>query len=157
MGLPNNRWAWAEINLGALRRNAKAFKAQLARSVKFMAIVKADAYGHGAAACTKALRSAGADQFGVATVDEGIALRQSGIEDPILVLNQPPLESIDDLVTFDLMPSVYEIDFALGFGEASSAAGHSAVNGQVVFADFTRSRRRLAKATRKIYLIDRRH
>ncbi|MFR8062525.1 MAG: alanine racemase, partial [Lancefieldella rimae] len=55
MGLPNNRWAWAEINLGALRRNAKAFKAQLARGVKFMAIVKADAYGHGAAACTKAL------------------------------------------------------------------------------------------------------
>ncbi|MBF4807820.1 MAG: alanine racemase, partial [Lancefieldella rimae] len=123
MGLPNNRWAWAEINLGALRRNAKAFKAQLARGVKFMAIVKADAYGHGAAACAKALRSVGADQFGVATVDEGIALRQSGIEDPILVLNQPPLESIDDLVTFDLMPSVYEIDFALGFGEASSAAG----------------------------------
>ena len=123
MGLPNNRWAWAEIDLGALRRNAKAFKAQLARGVKFMAIVKADAYGHGAAACAKALRSVGADQFGVATVNEGIALRQSGIEDPILVLNQPPLESIDDLVTFDLMPSVYEIDFALGFGEASSAAG----------------------------------
>ena len=123
MGLPNNRWAWAEIDLGALRRNAKAFKAQLARGVKFMAIVKADAYGHGAAACAKALRSVGADQFGVATVDEGIALRQSGIEDPILVLNQPPLESIDDLVTFDLMPSIYEIDFALGFGEASSAAG----------------------------------
>ena len=106
MGLPNNRWAWTEIDLGALRRNAKAFKAQLARGVKFMAIVKADAYGHGAAACAKALRSVGVDQFGVATVDEGIALRQSGIEDPILVLNQPPLESIDDLVTFDLMPSV---------------------------------------------------
>ena len=123
MALPNNRWAWVEIDLSALKHNAKAFQAQMARGVKLMAIVKADAYGHGAVACAKALRQAGAHQFGVATVDEGIALRQAGIEDPILVLSQPPLESIADLVTFDLMPAIYEVDFALEYGEASSAAG----------------------------------
>ena len=119
---PQDRWAWIEIDLSAVRHNVKAFKAQLNRGVKMMCVVKADAYGHGAAQCAKAMQSVGADQFAVATVDEGVELRCSGIENPILVLSEPPVTSIPDLVRFDIMPSVYTVDFALAYGEASAAA-----------------------------------
>ena len=52
---PQDRWAWIEIDLSAVRHNVKAFKAQLNRGVKMMCVVKADAYGHGAAQCAKAM------------------------------------------------------------------------------------------------------
>ena len=119
---PQDRWAWIEIDLSAVRHNVKAFKAQLNRGVKMMCVVKADAYGHGAAQCAKAMQSVGADQFAVATVDEGVELRCSGIDNPILVLSEPPVTSIPDLVRFDIMPSVYTVDFALAYGEAAAAA-----------------------------------
>ena len=119
---PQDRWAWIEIDLSAVRHNVKAFKAQLSRGVKMMCVVKADAYGHGAAQCAKAMQSVGADQFAVATVDEGVELRCAGIDNPILVLSEPPVTSIPDLVRFDIMPSVYTVDFALAYGEASAAA-----------------------------------
>ena len=119
---PQDRWAWIEIDLSAVRHNVKAFKSQLNRGVKMMCVVKADAYGHGAAQCAKAMQSVGADQFAVATVDEGVELRCSGIDNPILVLSEPPVTSIPDLVRFDIMPSVYTVDFALAYGEAAAAA-----------------------------------
>ena len=119
---PQDRWAWIEIDLSAVRHNVKAFKAELSRGVKMMCVVKADAYGHGAAQCAKAMQSVGADQFAVATVDEGVELRCAGIDNPILVLSEPPVTSIPDLVRFDIMPSVYTVDFALAYGEASAAA-----------------------------------
>lgn len=119
---PQTRWAWVEIDLAALRRNTRAFKALLARSVKLMAVVKADAYGHGAIPCAKAMLSAGADQLAVSTVDEGVELRAGGITAPVLILSEPPVESVDVLVEYDLMPSVSTGDFALAFGEAAAAA-----------------------------------
>lgn len=120
---PQNRWSWVEVDRGALRRNVRAFKSRLEPGVRLMAVVKADAYGHGAAVCAPVMRSAGADQFAVATVDEGVSLRQSGIGEPILILAQPPATSIPDLLAYDLMPSVYSVEFALAFGEAAAAAG----------------------------------
>lgn len=119
---PQTRWAWVEIDLAALRRNARAFKALLARGVRLMAVVKADAYGHGAIPCARAMLSAGADQLAVSTVDEGVELREGGIAAPILVLSEPPVESVDVLVEYDLMPAVSTGDFALAFGEAAAAA-----------------------------------
>ena len=119
---PHNRWSWVEIDLSALRRNTTAFKRQMARGVQMMCVVKADAYGHGAVACAKTMHAAGASQFAVATVDEGVALRRAGIEWPILILSEPPVDCVDQLVEFDLMPSVYTADFALALGEAAAAA-----------------------------------
>lgn len=120
---PDDRWAWVEIDLNAIRKNTRAFKAQLEPGVKMMCVVKADAYGHGAARCANVMRSAGADQFAVATVAEGIALRNAGIDVPILVLSQPPVESVPKLVEYDIMPAVYEADFALALGECAASAG----------------------------------
>ena len=120
---PEDRWAWVEIDLNAIKRNTRALKQQLRRGVRLMCAVKADGYGHGAVACAKAMRNGGADQFAVATVAEGVELRQAGIEWPILMLNQAPLTAIQTLVDYDIMPSVFSSDFALAYGECAAAAG----------------------------------
>lgn len=119
---PDTRWSWVEVNLSALRRNTQAFKRQLERGVQMMCVVKADAYGHGAVQCVKTMQQAGASQLAVATVEEGVALRQAGVQMPILILSEPPAECVGTLVEYDLMPSVYTADFALALGEAAAAA-----------------------------------
>lgn len=123
---PESRWAWVEVNLAALRRNTSAFRRLLGRGVEMMCVVKADAYGHGAVPCAKTMHAAGATQFAVATVAEGVALRQAGVELPVLVLSEPPVTCVETLVEYDLMPSVYTAEFALALGEAAASAGRVA-------------------------------
>ena len=118
---PESRWAWVEVNLAALRRNTAAFKRQLERGVQMMCVVKADAYGHGAVPCVKTMHAAGASQFAVATVAEGVALREAGIEWPILILSEPPVDCVRTIVEHDLMPAVYTSEFALALGEAAAS------------------------------------
>ena len=120
---PASRWAWVEIDLSALKRNTRKFKVLLEPGVKMMCVVKSDAYGHGAERCVRAMHSAGADQFAVATVDEGVKLRQAGIEWPILVLSEPPMDGVQTLVDYDIMPSVYTSELALALGECAAASG----------------------------------
>jgi len=119
---PDDRWAWVEIDTAALRRNTKTLKGLLGPRTKMMCSVKADAYGHGATECARIMRAAGADQFAVATVAEGIELRESGLTVPILILNEPPIDSIPLVVEHNLMPSIYTTEFALAYGECAAAA-----------------------------------
>ena len=135
---PADRWSWVEINLSALRRNTTAFKRQLERGVQMMCVIKADAYGHGAVACAKTMHAAGASQFAVASVAEGVELRQAGIEWPILILSEPPIDCVSTLVEYDLMPSVYTAEFALALGEAAAAAGKVARYHLIVDTGMTR-------------------
>lgn len=90
----NSNRAFAEIDLRAYASNIRALKAMIG-DAKFMAVVKADAYGHGAVECARAARDAGADWLGVCFVDEGHELRRAGIEGPILAWL---LSESDDLV-----------------------------------------------------------
>ena len=76
-----------DIDLGALRRNARAIRRAV--GVKMLFVLKKDAYGHGAAQCAEALEEEGADYFGVASIEEGLALRQAGRRTPILVFAVP--------------------------------------------------------------------
>lgn len=78
--------AWVEIDLAALSHNVRAFKRLLAPRVDLLAVVKADAYGHGAVMVARTALAAGATWLGVATVPEGVELRQAGITSPILVM-----------------------------------------------------------------------
>ncbi|WP_298580661.1 alanine racemase, partial [uncultured Olegusella sp.] len=119
---PSDRWAWVEIDLGAIKRNTRAFRSMIDPGTKLMCVVKANAYGHGAVACAKAMRSGGADQFAVATVAEGVELRKAGATRPILILNQPPIDAVPTLVEYDIMPSVYGTEFVLAYGECAAAA-----------------------------------
>ena len=127
------RWSWVEIDTNKLRNNFYAVRNCVKPNIKIMAVVKADAYGHGAVRSAKLFESCGADYFGVATVAEGVELRRNGIQKPILILSQPPASSISYLLDFNLMPSIYETEFAIQYGEAAvgrdaSAPFHLAIN-----------------------------
>ena len=120
---PQDRWAWVEIDQGALRRNVRAFKGLLSSRQRLCCVVKADAYGHGAVQCAKVMYATGADMFAVATVAEGVELRRGGIKAPILLLSEPPEASVDTLLEYGIMPSIYSAEFALAYGEQAVRRG----------------------------------
>jgi alanine racemase len=99
------RPTWVEISLSALRRNCQRIL-QLAGPRKVMAVVKADAYGHGAVPISKCLAEGGVHWFGVATVEEAVELRAAGIEEPILLLGGLYMSEPADLLEYRLTPSV---------------------------------------------------
>lgn len=120
---PETRWAWVEVDRGALRKNVRAFRRLLRGRERLCCVVKADAYGHGANECCQIMQQAGADMFAVATVAEGVQLREAGIKLPVLVLSEPPIEAIPTLLAYNVMPSVYTVEFALAYGECAVQAG----------------------------------
>lgn len=94
MNLQSYRDTWAEVSLGAIKHNINQFKKYIGASVNLMAVVKADGYGHGAVPAARAAVEAGADFLAVATLDEGIELREAEISEPILILGYTPIRSI---------------------------------------------------------------
>ena len=104
--LPGLRPVWGEVDLGAVRGNVRALR-ELARPAVLLAVVKADAYGHGAVPVARAALEAGAIWLGVALVEEGVALRAAGIDAPILVLSEPAPAAAGAVVAHRLTPVVY--------------------------------------------------
>ena len=102
------RDSWLEINLSALERNYKKLSEKI--KVNIMAVVKADAYGHGATTIAPVLQSLKIHSFGVATVDEGIALRNSGIKVPILILGATPFWSYESCCSNQLTITIYSCE-----------------------------------------------
>lgn len=100
------RWAWAEIDLGALERNIGRLRRQVAPA-EVWAVVKANAYGHGAADVAAAALRSGAAGLCVALTEEGVALRRAGIDAPVLVLSQQPVDQLRLLVGQRLTPTAY--------------------------------------------------
>ena len=111
------RGAWVEIDTDSLRHNIRLTKKTIGPRKQLCAVVKADAYGHGAIPCAKIAIEEGADYLAVATVEEGIELRQAGINAHILILSQPPLRAIPYILANRLIPSVCTSDFALAYAE----------------------------------------
>ncbi|MDO8966486.1 bifunctional UDP-N-acetylmuramoyl-tripeptide:D-alanyl-D-alanine ligase/alanine racemase [Algoriphagus sp.] len=105
-----------EINLNALTHNFNFFKRQVRPETKMMVMVKAFAYGGGAAEIANHLQTMGADYLAVAFSDEGVSLRKQGIRLPIMVLN-PVEESFDLLREFDLEPVVFSPEFFKKLGQ----------------------------------------
>ena len=108
-----------EISLNALEHNAREIRGALPASVKMMAIVKADAYGHGAPEFALRLQEAGADALAVALVEEGIALRERGVRLPILVLGGADESSFADAIAYDISLAVYDIASLRGLERAA--------------------------------------
>jgi len=100
------RWAWAEIDLGALRHNVATLAAHIGPQ-QLWAVVKADAYGHGAIESARVALQSGAQGLCVALVSEGIALRQSGINAPILIMSEQPAEQHRDIISYGLIATLY--------------------------------------------------
>ena len=100
------RPAWAEVDLGLIRVNA-AELLRVADGAALCAVVKADGYGHGAVPVARAALDGGATWLAVALVEEGLALRDAGIDAPVLVLSEPPAPAMADVVAHGLTPTVY--------------------------------------------------
>lgn len=107
-----NRPVWAEVSLQALRHNYREIKKQLAAGVKLCAVVKANAYGHGAVPAARVALEEGADYLAVATLSEGMELRQAGFTTPILVLGLVMPEDAKDVVDYELTQVVCEMSLA---------------------------------------------
>ncbi|MCJ7509993.1 MAG: alanine racemase [Dehalococcoidia bacterium] len=113
---------WAEIDLDALADNVRLLKSQ-ANGAALLAVVKANAYGHGAVAVARAALAAGADRLGVICVDEGEQLRRAGITAPILVMGHTPTAEAQRLVDLSLTPSVVSREMALALARVASERG----------------------------------
>lgn len=104
------RAAWIDIDLDAVRHNV-GYLCSLVGDAKVMAVVKANGYGHGAVQVAEAAIEAGAHGLCVALVQEGIELRRAGIESPILVLSEQPLDQVGDIVAHGLIATAYSVSF----------------------------------------------
>ena len=100
------RRTWAEIDLDSLARNYRKLKAHIGEDVKFMGIVKADAYGHGSVQVSRCLQEEGADYLAVSSIDEAMELRKNGIEMPILILGHTPRDQTEKLIENNITQAV---------------------------------------------------
>ena len=107
-----HRPTYVEINLAALQHNFRQARRQAGDGCELLAVVKADAYGHGADRVAPALQQAGADLFGVAMVEEGVELRRAGVSRPILVLGGVYPGQEAELLAHELVPVIFDLDTA---------------------------------------------
>jgi alanine racemase len=114
------RPAWAEVDLDAIAHNATRLR-EWAAPARLCAVVKADGYGHGAVPVARAALAGGADWLAVALVEEGVELREAGIDAPVLVLSEPPPEGWDEVVARRLRPAVYTRQGIAGLSAATRA------------------------------------
>ncbi|MHB0924444.1 MAG: alanine racemase [Bellilinea sp.] len=119
----NSLVSWAEVDLEAIRRNVSSFQKHVGGTVQVMAVVKANAYGHGAVPVAKAALEAGATRLAVHRLTEGIELRQAGISAPILVFGYTPPAGAGEFVMWHLTPSMITIEFAQALSAQAAAQG----------------------------------
>ncbi len=112
------RGVWAEISLSALRQNLKTIRSHIAGGAKLCAVVKADAYGHGAVAVAREAVRQGADYLAVAVLSEAIALREAGFTTPILLLGPAQPAEADQIVHYGVTMAAFTAEQ----GQALSAA-----------------------------------
>ena len=100
------RRTWAEIDLDALEHNYRVARQKIGPGVKYLGVVKADAYGHGAVQISRKLEQLGADYLAVSSLDEARELRHGGITMPILILGHTPPEMVPQLIAYNITQAV---------------------------------------------------
>lgn len=116
------RPVWVEIDLDAIRHNLSEIRRQIGPAVEIMAVVKAEAYGHGAVKVARTALQSGANRLGVALPEEGIALRRAGITAPILVFSPLQIDQAEVMVKFDLTPTICMLEPAVALSRAAVTA-----------------------------------
>ena len=109
----------AEINLDAIGENIRNIRTQIEPKTQLLAIVKADAYGHGALEVSRVCLYNGANQLAVATCDEGVALRESSIQVPILILGNTVEAEMEAMIKNRLTQAVFDYDIAKKISETA--------------------------------------
>ena len=116
------RPSWVEVDLGAIAHNVAVVTELIAPS-EVCVVVKADGYGHGDVPVAEAALKAGASMLAVALVEEGVRLREAGIESPILLLSEPRPDEVAEVIEWRLIPTVYRVEFV----EALAAVAGSTI------------------------------
>ena len=122
MDLAHSR-TWAEISLDSIIGNMNAMKARLGTGTRFLGVVKANAYGHGAVPVAKTLEENGCDHLAVACLPEAIELREAGIRLPILILGRTDPAFTSELIRYDVTQSVGDLVTAKAFSQEAQKAG----------------------------------
>lgn len=117
------RRTWAEIDLDALCHNYEALRRRIGPQVKFLGVVKADAYGHGAVQVSKTLQELGADYLAVSSIDEAMELRENDVTMPILILGHTPKEQVGRLIDCRITQAVTCEAKALEYSEEAARHG----------------------------------
>lgn len=115
--------SWAEIRLPNIRHNYEAIRASLPEGCRFLGVVKADAYGHGALPVAKLLQEAGADYLAVSCLDEALELRRGGIDMPILILGHTPYEYTGALIENHITQTISCLAKALEYAAEAERLG----------------------------------
>lgn len=114
---------WAEVSLDNIEHNYLTIRKNLPEGTKFLGIVKADAYGHGAVEVAKRLEKCGADYLAIACLDEALELRKNGVKMPVLILGHTPPEYVKLLLDNELTQTVSCEAKAIEYSEAAKALG----------------------------------
>jgi alanine racemase len=113
----------ARVDLDAIRSNFRAISGFLAGRANIIAVVKANAYGHGAPQVARALEEAGAAMLACADIEEGIVLRQAGVISPILIFGALSVSNLDGIFTYNLTPTISTPSAARALQEAAALRG----------------------------------
>ncbi|MDO5408859.1 MAG: alanine racemase [Lachnospiraceae bacterium] len=122
----NDLRTYVVVDLDAIADNIRAAKARILPDVKMMAVIKADAYGHGALEVGKYLQDE-VDYFAVAEVEEGVALREAGLTLPIMILGYTMKAQYPELIKYDIEQTVYRIEDACLLGKIAVSMGKKAI------------------------------
>ncbi|MGF7184281.1 alanine racemase [Desulfitispora alkaliphila] len=117
---------WADIDLKAIKSNMQLIRELISPGVEIMAVVKANAYGHGANKVSRTCLEAGADNLGVAIIEEAVDLRNIGITKPILVLGHTPIHKAQIAIEMNVTQTIYTLDQARSLSELASRIGKKA-------------------------------
>lgn len=121
--LEENKRTWADVKLSAIEQNYNSMRAKLPKDCKFMGVVKADAYGHGAVEIAGYLEKLHCDYLGVACIDEAQELREAGNKLPILILGTTPAEYVDRLIKLNVTQTIASLEDAKEYAIALSKLG----------------------------------
>lgn len=114
---------WAEISLDNIIYNYRSMRNRLSHECKFLGVIKANAYGHGAVEVARVLEAAGADYLAVAFIDEALELRESGIKLPVLVLGYTSPEYTRELIEHDITQAVVDYESGCEYAKAAEKLG----------------------------------
>ena len=111
--------SWIDINLDNLENNFKIIQLKKQKKTKIISIVKSNGYGHGMVEIANKLEKIGTDMFAVATISEGIVLRNHGIKRDILIFGMTPLEEVEYIVKYNLIQTITSYEYLLDLDNIS--------------------------------------
>ncbi len=121
--LPTGATTWLEIDQSAIRCNLRLLRGLTGPQTRLMAVVKADAYGHGACATARSVLAAGAQALGVASLGEALELREAGIDAPMLLLSYVPPQAVPSAIEHRLTLTLFDAAQARACNQAARATG----------------------------------